>query len=464
MTTTIDLDLQDKAREAIEKILRDPSGPAAALVAIDPHTGAVKAMFGGTNFHRSQFNLATQAERQPGSSFKPIVLAAALRKGIAPATHITSKPIEIDAGDRIWPVTNYEGSYLGSVDLTTAMVHSDNSVYAQLTNIVGPKVDRRDRAPARDPLEAPRVLLDRPRLRRRQPARHGPRLRDDRERREARGRVDHEATGRASSQSVGFRRSGKVAENEPVGHAALSPGRGGDPHRRCSRRSSRRARARGRSSRAARSPARPARTTTTRDAWFVGYTPDLVVAVWVGYPNELKPMETEFHGEPVAGGTLPALIWKAFMGRALAGKPATSFTAAPYLPTLRRPRRVPQRQLAARQRLLPGDARDHLLRRPAAGLDGDVLRERGVGPGGRRAVGRLGARRAPVRARCSADVVYVPAKPRTRPGEVVEADAAQADSSPRTGPCASGSRRRRTASCRTSSARACRPRASGAAS
>ena len=96
-------------------------------------------MFGGTNFHRSQFNLATQAERQPGSSFKPIVLAAALRKGIAPATHITSKPIEIDAGDRIWPVKNYEGSYLGSVDLTTAMVHSDNSVYAQLTNIVGPK-------------------------------------------------------------------------------------------------------------------------------------------------------------------------------------------------------------------------------------------------------------------------------------------------------------------------------------
>jgi len=62
------------------------------------------------------------------------------------------------------------------------------------------------------------------------------------------------------------------------------------------------------------------------DAWFVGYTPDLVVAVWVGYPNQLKPMETEFHGEPVAGGTLPALIWKAFMGRALAGKPATTFS------------------------------------------------------------------------------------------------------------------------------------------
>ena len=65
VNTTIDLDLQTKARDAIEKILHDPSGPAAALVAIDPRTGAVKAMFGGTNYRRSQFNLATQAERQP---------------------------------------------------------------------------------------------------------------------------------------------------------------------------------------------------------------------------------------------------------------------------------------------------------------------------------------------------------------------------------------------------------------
>ena len=139
VTTTIDLDLQTSAREAIQAVLDDPDGPAAALVAIDPRTGAVRAMFGGTNFQRSQFNLATQAERQPGSSFKPIVLASALRKGIAPDTRITSKPIRIDAGDRFWKVSNYEGSYLGEVDLATAMVHSDNSVYAQLTNIVGPR-------------------------------------------------------------------------------------------------------------------------------------------------------------------------------------------------------------------------------------------------------------------------------------------------------------------------------------
>ena len=139
VTTTLDLELQEQAREAIEKVLKDPDGPAAALVAINPRTGGVKAMFGGTNFRRSQFNLATQAERQPGSSFKPIVLASAFRQGIAPTTRLSSKPIEIDAGDRVWKVSNYEGTYLGEVDLARAMVSSDNSVYAQLTKIVGPK-------------------------------------------------------------------------------------------------------------------------------------------------------------------------------------------------------------------------------------------------------------------------------------------------------------------------------------
>ena len=96
-------------------------------------------MFGGSSFRRSQFNLATQAERQPGSSFKPIVLASAFRRGISPLTEFESKPVKIDAGDRIWSVRNYEGAYLGRVDLVDAMVHSDNSVYAQLTQLVGPK-------------------------------------------------------------------------------------------------------------------------------------------------------------------------------------------------------------------------------------------------------------------------------------------------------------------------------------
>jgi membrane peptidoglycan carboxypeptidase len=79
------------------------------------------------------------------------------------------------------------------------------------------------------------------------------------------------------------------------------------------------------------------------DAWFVGYTPELVTAVWVGYPNELRPMQTEFRGRPVTGGTLPALIWKEFTTAARAGEdqPALAFPPPPYLPaqTLRLVRR-----------------------------------------------------------------------------------------------------------------------------
>ena len=139
VTSTIDLKLQETAHKAIESVLKTPGGPAAALVAIDPRTGAVRAMVGGSNFRESQFNLATQAERQPGSSFKPIVLATALRQGISPVTTFESKTVDIDAGDRIWHVTNYEGEDLGRIDLSKAMVVSDNSVYAQLTKLVGPK-------------------------------------------------------------------------------------------------------------------------------------------------------------------------------------------------------------------------------------------------------------------------------------------------------------------------------------
>ena len=137
--TTIDLHLQDLARQAISKTLTDPNGPSAALVTVDPRTGAVLAMFGGSNYRKSQFNLAVQGERQPGSSFKPFVLATALDQGISPQTTFVSQPIKILADGRIWDVHNYEDSYLGPISLETATTESDNSVYAQLTRLVGPR-------------------------------------------------------------------------------------------------------------------------------------------------------------------------------------------------------------------------------------------------------------------------------------------------------------------------------------
>ena len=116
-----------------------PDGPAAALVALDPRDGSILAMVGGTNYRQSQFNLAVQGERQPGSSFKPFALASALEQGISPSTVFTSKPVSIALGDKLYYVHNYEGSNLGPIDLTTATVLSDNTVYAQLTQVVQPK-------------------------------------------------------------------------------------------------------------------------------------------------------------------------------------------------------------------------------------------------------------------------------------------------------------------------------------
>ena len=136
--TTIDLRLQKQARTAIQSVLKEPNGPSAALVAVRPRTGEILAMYGGDNFRQSQFNLAVQGERQPGSSFKPFVLATALKQGISPATTFPSKPVNIFIGDKYWPVHNYENDYIGSADLTTATAVSDNSIFAQLTRLVGP--------------------------------------------------------------------------------------------------------------------------------------------------------------------------------------------------------------------------------------------------------------------------------------------------------------------------------------
>jgi len=95
-------------------------------------------MIGGNNYRKSEFNLAVQGERQPGSSFKPFVLATALKDGISPDSEFESGPVQIPLGDKLWYVHNYENSDLGRISLTTATEVSDNTVYAQLTQLVGP--------------------------------------------------------------------------------------------------------------------------------------------------------------------------------------------------------------------------------------------------------------------------------------------------------------------------------------
>ncbi|HEV8687612.1 MAG TPA: PBP1A family penicillin-binding protein [Gaiellaceae bacterium] len=329
--TSIDLDVQKLARKAIAKWLNDPKGPSAALVAIDPRDGSVLAMVGGNNYRKSEFNLAVQAERQPGSSFKPFVLASALQKGVAPVSTFVSKPLLVSLGDKFWSVHNYEDAYLGAVTLDTATVHSDNTVYAQVTQLVGPKSvvkiahrlgirSQLDNyfaiglgAEAVNPLEMARSF--------------------------------------SAFASGGYRVDGSIFGNEPRAVLSVQKPETKRPTdnrvvpRRMLRRSTaltvnsilQRVVSQGTGRRAALVD-RPAagKTGTTEnygDAWFVGYTPQLVAAVWVGYPNTLRPMLTEYHGEAVAGGTFPALIWKTFMESALAyrhDEPAT-FDPPPFL-------------------------------------------------------------------------------------------------------------------------------------
>jgi penicillin-binding protein 1A len=314
--TTIDLNVQRIARRAITKWLPSPTGPSAALVAIDPRNGKVLAMIGGNSYRKSQFNLAVQGERQPGSSFKPFVLATALKQGISPDSDFMSGPVQIPLGDKTWYVHNYENSDLGRISLGTATEFSDNTVFAQLTQVVGPGAIVRTAkslgitsplqnyfaiglgAEAVNPLEMARAFSA-----------------------FANGghRIDGSTFGnrpRAISL-IENDRSKIVDDNLPVRRQALTANtaaivtsllqnvvRGGTGVH------------------AQLSDGRPVagKTGTTEnygDGWFVGYTPQLVAAVWVGYPNTLRPMLTEYHGQPVAGGTYPALIWKSFMEQAL---------------------------------------------------------------------------------------------------------------------------------------------------
>src|SRR3954449_5695982 len=139
--TTIDSRFQNAADNAIRAWLPNPSGPRASMVAIDNHTGEVRAMVGGDDYNRSPFNLATQGQRQPGSAFKPFVLAEALKQGISPGSVWSSrkKVFDVPHSSEKFTVENYDNAYAGSSTLANATAHSDNSVFAEVGIKVGTK-------------------------------------------------------------------------------------------------------------------------------------------------------------------------------------------------------------------------------------------------------------------------------------------------------------------------------------
>ena len=305
--TSLDIEMQTAAEQAMNQLLstrRTENGikqPQGALVAIDPHNGHIKAMVGGRG--NDQFNRAVLAERQPGSAFKPFVYLAALESGFTPASIIDDKPISFGS----WSPMNYDRRFRGPVTMRTALEQSLNVVTVKLAQQVG--IDK-TLYYAQQMGISTLVLTGNT---------------NDRNLAMSLGGLTRGVTPLEIASAYGVLanggvrveplaiikvvdRNGKVIEetlprervvvNERSAYlltdmlrVAINQGTGAGAYF-----------------------GRPAagKTGTTsdyKDAWFVGYTPDLAAAVWMGYDNA-------DYLSGITGGTIPATIWQSFMREA----------------------------------------------------------------------------------------------------------------------------------------------------
>lgn len=314
--TTLDMDMQKAAEAAVKKLptyRTDGNGvqqPQAAIVAIDPHNGYIKAMVGGRG--TDQFNRATMAVRQPGSAFKPFVFAAALEEHFTPNTVINDAPIDIGG----WRPQNDSGSFSGKVTMREVAQHSINVPTVKIAQKIG--IDK--------PIYYAQAMgistfvLDG--------------AQNDKQLATALGGMTKGVTPLEITSAYGtfankgvhvepvvivkvLDRNGKVLEqSEPKQNSVISANSAAeltDMLQTVIKNGT------GRRADIGRPAAGKTGTTSNyHDAWFVGYTPDLVAGVWMGNDDN-----TPMRG--VMGGQLPAEIWKAFMQKALAQTPAKNF-------------------------------------------------------------------------------------------------------------------------------------------
>ncbi|HSF02009.1 MAG TPA: transglycosylase domain-containing protein [Solirubrobacterales bacterium] len=327
VSSTLDLALQEDTQE-IAYSRTAGVGLSSAVVVLDNVTGGVRAMVGGYDYREQPFNLATQGQRQPGSAFKPFTLVTALEQGISSDTVYSSAPKELPfkipgvKAPQLFEVNNYEDSYLGSASIATATTYSDNSVYAELGLQVGTEnIAETARAMGIEtPISTnPAMIL---------------------------GGLEQGVTPLNMAHAFqtlahdGQRVSGTMAPTDgaPIAIQKVSdeaPGEGGDvietndgdpgqdrveTEQVISPEIAAQARSilatvvsQGTGTNASTGATvewgKTGTTENNGDAWFVGATEDVTIAVWVGHANSVKPMETEFGGAPVDGGTIPALIF-----------------------------------------------------------------------------------------------------------------------------------------------------------
>lgn len=314
--TTLDLRMQRVAEQAITAVLDEPGDPSAALVALNPVTGEIVAMVGGRDFSQQQFNVAVQGRRQPGSAFKPFVLVSALQQGIGSEQLFKSgaRSFVLPNG-QTWKVSG-SGDASNSVRLREATEKSVNSVYAELILDAGAeKVVETAKAMGitSDIEPVPAIAL---------------------------GGLKQGVSPLEMASAYGTLAAGGK-QTVPYGVIEVADSRGEVLHSGES--SATQAldpslayiatdmltgvvtRGTGTAARIGRPAAGKTGTTQAyRDAWFVGYTPQLVCAVWVGYPDSQVEMKS-VHGRAVTGGSFPAEIWARFMQGAIGKAPVKEF-------------------------------------------------------------------------------------------------------------------------------------------
>ena len=320
--TTLDLDLQKKAEEAVKVVFPQEIGPSYALISMDPNSGYIHALIGGKDYSESKFNIATQGKRQPGSIFKTLVLMESIKQNLSPNTKYEPNgpiTIEMPSGPD-WVVDNYGGKkYEGEMSVVDATIYSVNVVYAQLMMKVG--ADNVERLCSQmeisDIGNNPAIAL---------------------------GGLEFGITPLDVCKAFSTLASGGYYY-EPVAILSIADSEDnvlyeysnleGEPSKIILEEPEayyitqilERVITEGTGTGA--SIGRPAAgktgtTTDNADAWFGGYTPELATVVWMGYEDSnisMKPI----NDRTIVGGTYPADIWREYMSRALEGKPVSDF-------------------------------------------------------------------------------------------------------------------------------------------
>lgn len=316
--TTLDTRLQADAEKAAHRKFNGSKDPQVALVSINPRNGYVKAMVGGTNYAKSKFNLATQGYRQPGSSFKMFTLVTALSRGMSPTFQVDSNaPVTIPAKPHPWVVDNDEGTGSGMMSLQTATWNSVNAVFARVAYYgVGIKNvihTARSMGITTHLPNVPSITL-------------GSVGCTPLEMASAYGTL---ATGGAHYSPIVItkvldRNGNTIFQAQPHGNQVVRPDVAYAATKVLEGVITQ-------GTATAAGIGRPAAGKTgtsqnNRDCWFIGYTPQLVTSVWVGYTPERTVV---VDGATGFGGTVAAPIWARYMKAALAHQPVQDFAWAP---------------------------------------------------------------------------------------------------------------------------------------